>query len=54
MTIPAVRTTNDVLIKLVAPRELKQQLQELARSRNVTLSAIARIALTEYIKKHKW
>ena len=44
------RNNHNVLIKLVAPRVLKRQLEALATSRNVSLSAIVRIALTEYVK----
>src|SRR5688572_5900013 len=41
---------NEVLIKLVAPQELKEALQSLAQSRNITLSALVRLILTEYVK----
>jgi predicted transcriptional regulator len=43
----------EVLIKVLAPGHLKNDLQELANSRNVSLSALVRIALSEYVKNQK-
>jgi hypothetical protein len=42
---------NEVLIKFVAPRELKCSLQELANERNITLSALLRLVASEYVKR---
>ena len=42
---------NEVLIKFVAPRELKRALQELANERNITLSALLRLVTSEYVKR---
>jgi hypothetical protein len=41
---------NDHVIKLVAPHELKDALQRLAQNRNISLSALIRLILTEYVK----
>jgi hypothetical protein len=38
------------LIKTVAPTQLKQQLQQLAQARNITLSSLVRLILSEYVK----
>jgi predicted transcriptional regulator len=43
----------ELFIKIRAPHDLKNQLQSLAQSRNVSISAMARIALTDYIKRNK-
>ena len=42
---------NEVLIKFLAPRELKHALQELAAKRNVALSALLRLVLSEYVRR---
>jgi hypothetical protein len=41
---------NEVLVKFVAPRSLKQELQTLADARNITLSALLRLVLSEYVR----
>lgn len=41
---------NDLFIKFVAPVELKDNLQQLANARNISLSALIRLILSEYIK----
>lgn len=43
----------EVLIKVLTPVHLKNDLLELAGSRNVSLSALVRIALSEYVKNQK-
>ena len=43
---------NQVLIKFVAPDELKRDLQELAEERNIALSALLRLVTTEYVKRN--
>lgn len=43
-------TLNDGLIKFVCPPSLKSQLQKLAEARNISLSALVRLILTEYVK----
>ena len=43
---------NDVLIKFVAPRNLKRALQELANERNITLSALLRLISSGYAKRN--
>jgi len=44
---------NEVLIKFVAPRELKRALQALANERNITLSALLRLITSEYVKRKR-
>jgi hypothetical protein len=38
------------LIKFVAPASLKDELLQLAAARNISLSALVRLILSEYIK----
>ena len=45
------RKINEVLIKFVAPIELKRELQMLANERNITLSALLRLVMSEYLKR---
>jgi len=40
-----------VVIKCAAPRKLKADLEQLAEARNISLSALLRLILTEYIKQ---
>ena len=47
------KNINEVLIKFVAPRELKRALQELANERNITLSALLRLIASEYVKRNR-
>ena len=47
------KSINEVLIKFVAPEELKCALQELANERNITLSALLRLVTSEYVKRTK-
>jgi hypothetical protein len=42
---------NEVLIKFVAPGNLKRALQDLAGERNITLSALLRLVTSEYVKR---
>jgi hypothetical protein len=42
---------NEVLIKFLAPRKLKLALEELAGERNVALSALLRLVLSEYVRR---
>jgi predicted transcriptional regulator len=41
---------NEIVIKFVAPLALKRELQRLAQARNVSLSALIRLILSEYVK----
>ena len=50
---PRKRHTNEELIKFYVPRALKLELQELAASRNIALSALLRLVITEYVKSRK-
>jgi len=43
--------TDKTIIKFVAPRQLKADLEELARVRNISLSALMRLVLSEYVKR---
>ena len=38
-------------MKFLAPRVLKQQLEALARERNISLSALMRLIASEYVKR---
>ncbi len=42
---------NDELIKFLAPRRLKHDLEELAAERNITLSALLRLVMSEYVRR---
>jgi hypothetical protein len=44
---------NEVLIKFVAPGELKRVLRELANERNISLSALLRLIVSEYAKRNR-
>ena len=46
------KNINEVLIKFVAPKELKCALQELANERNISLSALLRLIVSEYAKRN--
>jgi hypothetical protein len=48
--IPSPQKTTEVLIKFFAPEKLKTELTLLANSRNVSLSALLRLALSEYVR----
>jgi hypothetical protein len=47
------RHPNEELVKLYVPRSLKLELQALAASRNIALSALLRLVITEYVKSGK-
>jgi hypothetical protein len=40
-------------LKLVMPRELRDELQKLAQARAISLSGLIRLALTQYVKSNK-
>jgi len=44
---------SETVIKFFVPNKLKQQLQELADDRGLTLSALMRLIATDYIKLKK-
>ena len=44
---------SEELIKFYVPRDLKRELKELAVSRNIALSALLRLVVSEYIKTRK-
>ncbi|MBK8021297.1 MAG: ribbon-helix-helix protein, CopG family [Chloroflexi bacterium] len=46
------RTRHDAIIKFLAAEELKRVLQQLANARGVSLSALIRLVMLEYVK-HK-
>ena len=46
------KSINEVLIKFVAPEELKRALRELANERNIALSALLRLIASEYVKRN--
>lgn len=45
------KNINEVLIKFVAPEALKESLQKLANERNITLSALLRLVVSEYVRR---
>ena len=47
------KNINEVLIKFVAPEDLKRGLQELANERNITLSSLLRLIASEYVKRNR-
>jgi hypothetical protein len=47
------KTIGEALIKFHAPEELKLALQALASERNITLSALLRLVMTEYVKRNQ-
>jgi hypothetical protein len=47
---PSPQKTTEVLIKFFAPGKLKTELKILANSRNVSLSALMRLVLSEYVR----
>lgn len=49
--VPIMSQTKTALIKLLAPKQLKQQLQQLSDERHISLSSLVRLILTEYLKK---
>ena len=44
---------HDTVIKFNASEELKDDLIDLAESRNISLSALLRLVLTEYVRNNK-
>jgi hypothetical protein len=44
---------NEVLVKFPAPRTLKRALEELALQRNIALSALLRLVMSEYVRRGK-
>jgi len=44
---------NEALIKFVAPIELKQDLLQLAKERNIALSSLLRLIASDYVKRNK-
>lgn len=47
------KNTNEVLIKFLAPERLKHALEELAKERNIALSALLRLVTSEYVRRTK-
>lgn len=50
---PQKTTLSEALIKFVVPRQLKQQLQAVATSRNISLSALVRLIVSDYLKSRQ-
>lgn len=44
---------NDTVINVVLPLELKNKVQEKAKSKNISLNSLVRLVLTEYIEGGK-
>lgn len=53
MTLNGKGKKNETLIKFYAPEALKNDLQELANDRNITLSSLLRLIASEYVKRNK-
>lgn len=47
---PPMAHKNDTVIKFTAPGDLKEEVQELAAERHLSLAAFIRLILTEYLK----
>jgi hypothetical protein len=47
------KSKNEALIKFVAPNDLKQELQQLANERNITVSSLLRLIATDYVKRNR-
>jgi hypothetical protein len=50
---PRQKPTSGELVKFYVPRDLKAALQALAASRNVALSALLRLVVTEYVRNRQ-
>jgi hypothetical protein len=48
----ANKTKYETLIKFTAPANLKQDLQQLALERNISLSSLLRLITSEYVKRN--
>ncbi len=46
------KNQNEVLIKFLAPRKLKNALEVLATERNIALSALLRLVMSEYVRRN--
>ena len=46
-------TISDVIIRFGATEKLRQDLQELASERNITLAALLRLIASEYVRRTK-
>jgi hypothetical protein len=47
------KTLSDGVVRFVAPKKLRSDLQELASERNITLSALLRLIASEYVRRNK-
>lgn len=47
------KNIDETVVKFRAPEELKHAAQELANERNIALSALLRLIVTDYVKRHK-
>lgn len=47
------RPAHEEIVKFLVPRELKQALLQLAKERNIALSALMRLIASDYIKRNK-
>jgi hypothetical protein len=45
------KAKNEALIKFVAPVDLKDSLQQLAKERNITIFSLLRLIASEYVKR---
>lgn len=42
---------NDTVINIALPTELKNKVQEKAKSKNISLNSLIRLIITEYLEK---
>jgi hypothetical protein len=47
------KSKNELLIKFLAPSDLKDSLLELAKERNITISSLLRLIASDYVKRNK-
>ena len=47
------KPVNEELVKFVVPKTLKNDLQELANERNISVSSLLRLITTDYVKRNK-
>lgn len=43
---------NNAAINMVLPLELKNKVQEMAKSKNISLNSLVRLILTEYLERN--
>ena len=49
----STKNATKTALRLVLPQDLRAELQALADERTISLSALIRLALTQYVKAHR-